>query len=580
MRRMTAAVFVFLFATIAYQSFGASLEIDQDLARKGEGFLKTYCLQCHGGKLAQNFTTRASLIQGNDDDENHPFITPGKPSESKIWTVIEEEYMPPEESKQPTDADIQLLRRWIEAGAYIPTPTRVSREHVAEQTILKMIEDDLSRLQKSDTKYVRYFSLLHLWNNLEQPNPITDKQLRQVRAAVSKLVNSLSLKSRIVRPREVDEKNGTLLAIDIRDYGWTEWHWTQILEQYPYGIKTNSKKLENIYQIIGTDVPYLRADWFVNTASRPPLYHELLRIPRNAKTLEHDWGVNIYKNFLSGQLARAAFQKSGISQQNRMIERHDTSRGRYYWKSYDMKPGSNVERDFFRSPLGPVFEENNHAQRAAFQHDGGEIIFGLPNGLQAYMLVDNEDRRIDKGPVDVVQDRFEHAGDAVIVNGVSCIGCHKYGMRLDFKDAIRPLYEERRGQKVADQVLNLFPKKKQMQSLIKQDKAVFLLALDEAVRPFLLNSKDDKEWSVQSDPAEPISQTVKMYLRELTVQVAALELGVSPEVLKAQAARMPRLRRYGIQNFSNENGTVSRINWERAYRGVARELGLGTPIHY
>ena len=41
----------------------------------------------------------------------------------------------------------------------------------------------------------------------------------------------------------------------------------------------------------------------------------------------------------------------------------------------------------FLLPLGPVFPNNPFNQNFAFVHDGGEIIYSLPNGLQAYYLI-------------------------------------------------------------------------------------------------------------------------------------------------------------------------------------------------
>ena len=57
---------------------------------------------------------------------------------------------------------------------------------------------------------------------------------------------------------------------------------------------------------------------------------------------------------------------------NRMVERHRSIHGAY-WKSYDFA-GSVGAQNIFNHPLD-------------FTHDGGEVIFNLPNGLQGYYLV-------------------------------------------------------------------------------------------------------------------------------------------------------------------------------------------------
>ena len=54
--------------------------------------------------------------------------------------------------------------------------------------------------------------------------------------------------------------------------------------------------------------------------------------------LEKRLQVDFEDNFARGKLARAGFAASGVSSQNRLVERHDTAVGGYYWKSYDFKP--------------------------------------------------------------------------------------------------------------------------------------------------------------------------------------------------------------------------------------------------
>ena len=48
--------------------------------------------------------------------------------------------------------------------------------------------------------------------------------------------------------------------------------------------------------------------------------------------------------------------------------------------------------------LGRVFKENPYSNKA-FKHDGSEVIFNLPNGLQAYLVTDAEGDRVDAPPI-------------------------------------------------------------------------------------------------------------------------------------------------------------------------------------
>ena len=552
---------------------------DPEVARQGVAFLETYCVRCHGVDQKYpglDLKDRATLLRPKDTAEE-PFIVPGDPDESRIWDVVHTEYMPPERQPQPTDEQRAVLRRWIEAGAHFPPPERPAREFLGEETVLAAIEADLGNLTEQEISHTRYFSLAHLWNDTQGSDPTTEEDLQLVRAGLSKLVNSLSTRSRIVLPRILDPEFGTILAIDMRDYGWDEWHWNEVAKLYPYALKVSSRSATNIYRLTQTRIPYLRADWFIAMASRPPLYHRLLNIPVNAKALESQLGVDIFENFNQGKLARAAFQESGVSQQNRMVERHDTTGGgRYYWKSYDIKPATGEKGDFTRRPLGPLFERAAGRQLAAFEHDGGEIIYSLPNGLQAYMLVAGNDQRIDQGPPDVVYDPNSHSGSFLITNGISCMGCHKHGMFAWEKDEIRPLFEDRRGQRVADKVLQLFPPNEQMQQLVQQDRDHFLTALTAAIGPFV-RVGDNQGRSIR-DYEEPITKVSNRYLLDVTMATAARELGLADAQQLAPLLQLSTVRRLGLGNWNNPDGVVAREAWEKAYGRFARELGIGIPI--
>src|SRR6185503_8807160 len=147
---------------------------------------------------------------------------------------------------------------------------------------------------------------------------------------------------------------------------------------YPYAVKPDSKNFDFVTQSTDTVLPYVRADWFTFTASQPPLYDTLLQLPKDYNGLTTKLGVDRAGNIKNFIAQRAGFQKSGVSQNNRLIERHPISTG-YFWTSYDFG-GSKDRQSLFLHPLGP--EQDGVLN--GFHHDGGESIFSLPNGFQAY----------------------------------------------------------------------------------------------------------------------------------------------------------------------------------------------------
>ena len=168
----------------------------------------------------------------------------------------------------------------------------------------------------------------------------------------------------------------------------------------------------------GTEVPALRADWFVANASRPPLYHDLLQLPTSDRALERLLQVDVVADMQDDSIMRAGFNDSGVSKNNRLLERHDAAYG-ILWRSYDF--ASNTGRqNLFEHPLGP------NTGAISFQPAGGEMIFHLPNGLQAYMLVDAKGKRIDKGPIEIVAD--PRRPDQRVETGISCMSCHARGL--------------------------------------------------------------------------------------------------------------------------------------------------------
>ncbi|MEJ7590350.1 MAG: DUF1549 domain-containing protein [Planctomycetaceae bacterium] len=85
--------------------------------------LVQHCAKCHGAmvrKYGLRLDARHSAFKGSDSG---PVIIPGKADESRLFqritTTIDEERMPPEGPSLHA-ADIDLLKRWINAGADWP----------------------------------------------------------------------------------------------------------------------------------------------------------------------------------------------------------------------------------------------------------------------------------------------------------------------------------------------------------------------------------------------------------------------------------------------------------------------------
>ena len=370
-----------------------------EFAKKAQAILKTNCYQCHGNGGSNeggfNFVLEQPRLVATKK------VVPGDLKASKLYKYLADEYMPPTEdaegkpvTQRPSKEDVAVIKQWIEAGAPDFNPTAPQREFISPAKMLELMREDLEqKIDPRDRKFIRYFTLTHLSNA-----GLSDDEMQSYRNGLSKLVNSLSWKRNIVVPQPIDPAK-SILRINMNDYDWDQAKWDKILAANPYGVTYSTEAAKKCYGYTKCKLPHVRGDWFVNAAARPPLYHDILDLPATDKELEAKLGINAAKNIENELVRCAGFKDSGVAIEGnpRLLEWHETAYGAY-WKSYDFA-GKVDRRNLFENPLGPGDARN------FFQQDGGEIIFNLPNKLQAYMLINAKGIRIDVGPTTVVVDK-------------------------------------------------------------------------------------------------------------------------------------------------------------------------------
>ncbi len=323
---------------------------DARIAEQGHAFLKTYCYDCHGGPNDQgtrltNVLDPKVLLAKPANPKKLPFVTAGDPAKSDVWQRAGKApfRMPPDDAeRQPSEDERKTLEKWFLAGAPFPKATGRVPAFIDDGATLNAIRDhlrDANKVKPADRPFQRYLTLTHLHNNAA----ISDEQIRIHRAAVSKLLNSLSWQAEITLPRAIDEPARVILNIDLRAYGWNAHDWNEIERAYPYGVQhaeddALSEVESEIAKLTGTRLPVIRGDWFVAAASRPPLYDRLLRVPANLPELEAKLGVQLEKNFDEGTLQRGGLITSGVSRHNRLVERHRTPFGAHAGRAMTSRP--------------------------------------------------------------------------------------------------------------------------------------------------------------------------------------------------------------------------------------------------
>jgi hypothetical protein len=517
------------------------------LAKHAGDVLQTHCHHCHGQDGAMEGGFNYVLDRQHLVDRRK--IVPGQPDQSKLLRRILDGEMPPEGEQRPNAEEVAVLRRWIEMGAPDFAPSAAKPQTLPLADLPTLIRDDLTRLPERDRRFARYFTLTHLLNV-----GLSEDELQTYRQALSKLVNSLSWGRDIVVPHAVDPAK-TIFRIDLRDYKWEGATWDRILNDYPYGSTSDDTAGKEMTAATACRLPYVRADWFPALASRPPLYYDLLQMPATDRELETLLRVDAAKEIRGERVVRAGFNNSGVSRNNRIIERYESSYGAY-WKSYDFAAGAGP-KIIFANPLGPGGGPNS------FQQDGGELIFELPNGLHAYLLVDAGGKRLDQAPTAIVSDpkRPERA----VVAGLSCLSCHSRGLN-DKADQVRDHVRKNPGafpQAETDTVLALYPPHDRFESVVRLDVDHYRKALE----------KTGTRWGV-SDPIETLAARFEA---DVDLPLAAAEVGGSTRELGDAIAATPELAR-SLGSLRSEGGTATRRLFADSFGDLLRALRRGEPL--
>lgn len=267
-----------------------------DIATEARSVLERHCYVCHGKDGVQEsglhvLDWSGLTADGRAENSADAPVVPGQPRSSNLLRRMRDGSMPPDPEfdnrsrtvPQPDAAAIATIERWIRGGA--PSfEEPIDREFISPESMLKYIADDLrERVRDRDRRFIRYFTLTHLYNA-----GVRDDEIATYRLGLSKLINSLSWARDIARPTPVDPHE-TIFRIDVRDYDWgasirdassNRAVWDLLVDASPYNIAyPDSADYHYVASQVVHDVPFIRGDWFVFAASQPPLYHDILEIP-------------------------------------------------------------------------------------------------------------------------------------------------------------------------------------------------------------------------------------------------------------------------------------------------------------
>jgi hypothetical protein len=533
---------------------------EDPVAKKAFEVLEKHCARCHQeGKLsarerpAKNFGFVLKLDQLASDPH---YILPGNAQGSKLFKQIVDKEMPYdviyEGAAGPdiTADEVLALEAWIKSLGTKTAASCEAHKFVKSEDIVGLIAADLEKQQRSRRKGARYLTLTHL------TNACTDEVAMNVyRQGAVKLINSLSRSSDVVRLETIDP-DGSIIRVNLDDIGWTADDWNTVLKTYPYNTQPDTELTAIFERTTTTKMPYVRGDWFAYVASRPSgatpagLYDKLLKLPKNFQELAKENGVDVDADIKKFLAQRSGFQKSGVSRNNRMIERH-ASRNGYFWTSYDFA-GNRAKQSLFENPLGP-------GGTNGFSHDGGESIFSLPNGFQAYYLNNAKGDPLAIGPTNIVQDPTSK--DLTVTNGISCMGCHDQGMRKA-KDEVRAIVVQSKTfpKETREQVEALYPPTEKMDQVIAGDAKRFADAMNRA----------GLDPALKLNGVEMVTALMKRYENDLDINLAAAELGLSPKDFVEAGRDADKKFRTLVRRL--EQGSIPRDQFEVNFAALSGDI--------
>ena len=102
-----------------------------------QALFQAKCVRCHGEKVRKgglDLTTPKGLVRGG---ESGKVASPGKPDESLLFEKVHAGEMPPKKEGRLAAAEVELIRRWIAAGAV--TPEAEAKAAVTQHDVLPIL---------------------------------------------------------------------------------------------------------------------------------------------------------------------------------------------------------------------------------------------------------------------------------------------------------------------------------------------------------------------------------------------------------------------------------------------------------
>lgn len=352
-------------------------------AAKAYAVLQTACARCHQAPRSEGPTPAGNL--GNILDlaalaREPSLVVPGMPDASPLYVRMLDRHRPETMFSGAHEADLTLsdtevIRDWI---TELPRNVRScsNREPLSQAELTELMTGWLLQAGEA-ARETRFVSLAHLYNSCA-----TDLEMTAWREAVAKLLNSLSWAPVPARVETIGDKLA-LLAVRISDLGWVGAHWDRLSSREPVGGAPRVE--EAVREAAGAQRPVVRADWLASAATRPPLLHELLGLPKRLAEVGRIVGGDTIRRLGTASPDTVAVAASAETGAARVVQRQETRHGALWLAEGSSTTGGTADGKH-KSPPDPAATGPDGARR---------LLFNLPNGLIAFAAFAADGNRVD-----------------------------------------------------------------------------------------------------------------------------------------------------------------------------------------
>jgi hypothetical protein len=526
------------------------------LGKEVKQILEVNCGRCHEGTKNGDMDYILQL----DELVKNGKVVPGNKEDSQLFVRMQQQSMPPafERVQRPTYGQIDQVGQFIDE---LPTDlfgTDDSCETLPffeQDDQIAAMAQDIASIDARDQPFTRYLTITYSSNAGDCEG--VGKAIQRQRYAIFKGINSVSTESTIGIPEAIDA-NKTIYRIDIRDYNWDRGidledngsvdfadGWEAIIANpltAAYAVEFTGDQADDLVADAATQVPFMPVNAFIQATEFGDLYYALIGATANLFDFELNvLGIDTVAEIADDNLLRGGFSNSGVSKQERVLNRFDqeTAGGYAYWISFDFDGG-----------IGAVglANESIYQDPIDFTFTGGEAIFNLPNGLQGYYVANAAGDRLAEAPVGIVIDPAQNNG--VVTNGASCHSCHNAGM-ISFTDTVRQFVIENRtlfDNDTFEAVMNQYPSQAEFQAAMDRDSALHVNSVERA--------------GIPKGTPDPVSRLyLDFQLGNVDLTIAAGELQVTKEVLLDNLQELdPKLI-----NLGDKDGYVDRLTFTETY---------------